>query len=67
MQKDFDYIKKVGFEEVALSSEQSKIKNNKVFYIRYYYGEVLKQYEKCLKEEDYELYKYIRENMKIKI
>ena len=67
VQKKFDYIKKIGFEKIALSIEQDLIKNNKIFYMNYYYGDVLKQYEKCLNEEDYELYEYIRENMKIKI
>ena len=65
MQKKFDYIKKIGFEKIALSHEQNLIKNNKLFYMKYFYEDVFKQYEKCVSEQDYELYKNIRDNMKI--
>lgn len=65
MQKEFNYIKSKGFEEIALSKEQELIRNKKLYYIRYYYGNIFEQYDKCLKEEDHELYKYIRENLKL--
>ena len=66
-QKDFDYIKSKGFEKLALSNESDKIEGRKMFYIKYYYEDTIKQYEKCLKEEDLKLYEYIRENNMIKI
>lgn len=66
-QKEFSYIKKKGFEEIALSHEQNLIRNKKLYYIKYYYEDIFKQYEKCLNEYDFELYKYIRENCKIVI
>jgi hypothetical protein len=65
MQKEFDYIKKKGFEEIAQSREQELIRNKKIYYIKYYYGDIFEQYDKCIKEEDYELYKYIREDKRI--
>ncbi|OHD25747.1 MAG: hypothetical protein A2Y34_05470 [Spirochaetes bacterium GWC1_27_15] len=65
MQKEFDYIKKKGFEEIAQSNEQELIRNKKIYYLKYYYGNILEQYNKCVNEEDYELYKYIRDNYKI--
>lgn len=69
-QKEFNEIKTEGFDKIALSSKKDirdKVKNKKMYYIRYYYEEVLKQYDKCLKEEDYKLYEYIRSNYMIKI
>jgi len=66
-QKEFNYIKKKGFEEIAQSNEQHLIRNKKLYYIKYYYEDVFKQYEKCLNEQDLELYQYIRDNMKIVI
>lgn len=66
-QDKFNYIKKNKFDKIALSHEQNKIVNNKVFYIRYYYEDILLQYDKCIKERDGELYKHIREDDKIKI
>jgi len=67
MQEEFNRIKKIGFEEIAKSGEQYRIRNKKIYYIRYYYKDMFEQYDKCLKEGDYELYKYIRENIKITI
>jgi len=62
VQKEYNYIKKNEFEKIALSHEQELIRNKKQFYIRYYYENELLQYEKCIKENDIELYKYIRES-----
>lgn len=66
-QKEFNYIKRIGFEEIALSHEQNLIRNKKLYYIKYYYETILSQYEKCLTDYDFELYKYIRDNYKIVI
>ena len=67
-QKEFNYLKTKGFEKVALSDEwEKKTKGKKMFYIRYYYENVIQQYDKCLTEEDHQLYEYIRSNNMIKI
>ena len=66
-QTDYNYIKSKGFDTLALSNERNKIEKKKMFYIRYYYEETIKQYDKCLKEEDHELYEYIRTNCMIRI
>ena len=66
-QKEYDYIKSKGFDKIALSNECELIKGKKMFYIRYYFGDTIKQYEKCLTEEDYKLYEHIRSDYMIKI
>lgn len=65
MQKEFDYIKKNGFEKIALSHEQNLIRNKKIYYIKYYYGDIFEQYKKCIDEKDYKLYEYIRDYRRI--
>lgn len=66
-QKEFDYIQSQGFEKVALSHEHKLIEDKKMYYIKYYYKDVLRQYTKCIDELDYELYEHIRSNSMVKI
>lgn len=64
-QDDFNYIRKKKFDKIALSHEQELIRNKKQFYIKYYYGEILDLYDKCIQEQDQNLYETIRKTYTI--